>query len=129
MTPRIAEELELLRLHYTFVDHVEANNLHWMRVMPVRMPENCLPDRTEVVFAVTQGYPGAEPYGFFIPRTLTVNGGVPKEHGPPHPPPFAGQWRFLSWSPEGWRPTADVQTGSNLWAWVRTFAHRLREGQ
>jgi len=127
--PRIAEELTLLRIHYTAVDHVEANNLHWFRVTSVRMPENCSRNCVDVVLAVTQGYPGAEPYGFFIPRALTVNGVAPTEHGPPHPPPYPGDWRFLSWSPIGWHPTADVQTGSNLWAWVRTFAHRLREGQ
>jgi hypothetical protein len=128
-TARIAEELALLRLHYTTVDHTEANSMRWFRVVPVRMPESCSPDRVEVVFAVTQGYPGAEPYGFYIPRALTVNGAAPNEHGPPHSPPFPGEWRFLSWSPVDWHPTADVQTGSNLWAWVRTFAQRLREGQ
>jgi hypothetical protein len=129
MTPRIAEEFALLRLHYTLVEHAEANGLHWFLVSTVRMPDACSPPAVEAVFAVTQGYPGAEPYGFFVPRALTVNGTPPSEHGPPHPPPFAGDWRFLSWSPVDWRATADVQSGSNLWGWVRSFSQRLREGQ
>ena len=128
MTPRLEEELALLRLHYRRVEHVEANGLHWFLPSTVRMPDTCSPNAVDTVFSVTQGYPGAEPYGFFIPRALTINGSAPNEHGSPHPPPFPGEWRFLSWAPVKWRATADVQSGSNLWGWVRSFAQRLREG-
>lgn len=129
MTRRIVEELRLLRGQYAHVEHAEANDLHWFFVSTVRMPDTCSPAEIEVVFAVTQGYPGVEPYGFFIPHSLTVHGSPPSEIGAPHPPPFPGEWRFLSWSPVDWRATADVQSGSNLWGWVRSFVRRLREGQ
>ena len=126
---RIEAELELLGLHFRHVEHTEASGLHWFRVEGLRTPEGWTPELIHVAFSVTQGYPGAEPYGFFVPADLAQAGAPPSEHQAPHPPPFPGNWRFLSWQPEGWRPTADVQTGSNLWGWVRSFMHRLREGR
>lgn len=128
MNPRIEAELALLRQHYAKVDYLAANAMHWFRVQPLKTPENWSPAETPVVFAVTEGHPGAQPYGFFVPSGLNLNGKPPSENQAPHPPPFEGSWRFLSWQPEGWRPAADVGSGSNLWGWVRSFMHRLREG-
>jgi hypothetical protein len=129
LASRLTEELALLRSNYSAVDYLEANSLHWFQVQDFRMPDACSPNIVPVVFSVTQGYPGGEPYGFFVPRNMTVGGSAPGEAGPPHPPPFSGDWRFLSWSPVGWKPTADIQSGSNLWGWVRSFVQRLREGR
>ena len=126
---RINEELALLRRHYDLVKHIDASDLHWFRVVPVRTAPNWSSDTTEVVFSVTQGHPGAVPYGFYVPTELTYAGNHPDEQPAPHQPPFAGTWRFLSWQAEGWRPTADVTTGSNLWGWVRSFVKRFEEGQ
>lgn len=128
MTPRIEAELALLRRQYRQVDYMAAHAMHWFRVHVLKTPDGWSPDEISVVFAVTEGHPGAPPYGFFVPQGLTRDGTPPSEHGPPHPPPFEGAWRFLSWSPEGWQPSADISGGSNLWGWVRTFMHRLREG-
>jgi len=120
---RIEEELRLLGHHYDDVDRQERGGLQWFRVADLRTPEDWSPGTIDVVFSVTQGYPGAQPYGFFVPVTLMRAGAPPSEHAAPHQPPFPGT------SPVGWRPTADVQTGSNLWGWVRSFVQRLREGQ
>lgn len=128
MTPRIESELALLRQHYHDVEHLAVNAMHWFKVQMVNMPGGWTPAEIPTVFAITEGHPGAEPYGFFVPKTLNLNGTPPSEHGSPHQPPFEGDWRFLSWAPVGWKPTADVKTGSNLWGWVRSFSHRLREG-
>ena len=122
-------ELDLLRLHYQDAVHVETGGLHWFRVGPLRTPDGWSPDDIHTAFSVTQGYPGAAPYGFYVPAALTLNGKPPSEHTAPHQPPFEGKWRFLSWNAVGWKPTADIGSGSNLWAWVRSFNHRLREGQ
>ena len=128
MNERINAEFALLRLHYASVDYLEANAMHWFRVQALKTPENWVPVEISVVFAVTNGYPGVQPYGFFVPKELNLKGKPPSEHDAPHPPPFEGDWRFLSWQPQGWQAIADVRSGSNLWGWVRTFMYRLREG-
>lgn len=131
MNARIETELALLRQHYDKVDYLAAHAMHWFRVQFLKTPEmpgQWSPAEIPVVFAVTEGHPGAQPYGFFVPEALNLNGEPPSEHEAKHQPPFEGKWRFLSWQPEGWRATADVRSGSNLWGWVRTFMHRLREG-
>ena len=128
MTGRIDAELNLLRQHYAKVDYLAANAMHWFRVEVLKTPDEWSPRGIPVVFAVTEGHPGAEPYGFFVPEDLNLKGTPPSGKKVPHPPPFEGRWRFLSWKPEGWHATADVGSGSNLWGWVRSFMHRLREG-
>lgn len=126
---RMEAELDLLRLHYTKVKHVAADGLHWFRVESVRTVQGWSSDATPVVFSVTQGYPAAVPYGFYVPEELSYEKSSPAEHPAPNQPPFPGIWRFLSWQAESWLPTAKVATGSNLWAWVRTFVHRFEEGR
>ena len=129
MKDRIEAELKLLRLHYDKVEHVERGGLHWFRVETVRTADGWSLDHTPAIFSVTQGYPGAAPYGFYVPADLTFKGGPPAEHPAPHQPPFPGTWRFLSWNAENWKPTAVVSTGANLWGWVRSFIQRFREGK
>ena len=126
---RIGAELALLRQRYEAVEHIEALDIHWFRVEAVRTAPDWSLDKTEVVFSVTQGYPGVKPYGFYVPVELTYAGHPPDEHSAPYQPPFAGTWRFLSWDSENWQPTADVTTGSNLWGWVRSFVKRFEEGK
>tara|TARA_R110001606_G_scaffold399304_1_gene584226 strand:+ start:4904 stop:5293 length:390 start_codon:yes stop_codon:yes gene_type:complete len=128
MSARIDAELSLLRQHYADVEHRTENGMHWFSVQFVNAPDGWMPAEVPVIFAVTEGHPGAQPYGFFVPVSLSLNGKPPSENPAPHPPPFKGEWRFLSWQPVDWRPTGDVRTGSNLWGWVRSFHHRLREG-
>lgn len=128
MIERIPEEVALLRLHYEAVEYEEASGQHWFHVSGFRTPKDWSPDVIAVAFSVTPGYPGAQPYGFYVPEGLRYRGQTPAAHRAPHPPPFPGQWIFLSWQPVGWRPAADVRTGSNLWAWVRSFQGRLQEG-
>lgn len=128
MNARIEDELALLRQHYRQVDYLAANSMHWFQVQALKVPEGWSPEKISTVFAVTEGHPGAQPYGFFVPKNLNNGGTPPSENQASHPPPFEGEWRFLSWAPVGWQATADVRSGSNLWGWVRTFAHRLREG-
>jgi hypothetical protein len=125
---RIEAELALLRQHYRQVDYLAAHAMHWFRVHALKVPEGWSHTDIPAVFAVTEGHPGVQPYGFFVPKSLTKGNMPPSEHPAPHPPPFDGAWRFLSWNPVGWQATADISIGSNLWAWARTFVHRLREG-
>ena len=126
---RINEELALLRRHYDAVEYFETSDIHWFRVEAVRTAPSWSSDTTAVAFSVTQGYPGAEPYGFYVPTELMYGGQPPNEHSAQCQPPFSGTWRFLSWSPENWRQSADVTAGSNLWGWVRSFVKRFEEGK
>lgn len=93
----------------------------------MRTPTGWTPEAVPVAFWVTQGYPGVQPYGFFVPAALAFPGDPPVA-GLPQQPPFGGAWRFLSTQPEEWRAGADVRTGSNLWGWVRSFTPRMQEG-
>ena len=93
MNARIESELALLRLHYARVDYLAANAMHWFRVQMLKTPEKWAPADIPVVFAVTEGHPGAQPYGFFVPQELNMDGKSPSEHDAPHPPPFEGKWR------------------------------------
>lgn len=126
---RMEAELDLLRLHYTKIEYVAADGLHWFSVETVRTAPGWSSEATPVAFSVTQGHPGVAPYGFYVPEELSYEMASPADHPAPHQPPFCGVWRFLSWQAEDWRPTANVATGSNLWAWVRTFVHRFKEGR
>lgn len=119
----------MLRRHYDTVEHSEAGGLHWFHISPLITPGHWSPDAIPVVFFVTAGHPGAPPYGFFVPANLKFQNKPPSETGAKHQPPFPGSWRFLSWKAEGWSPAADIAGGSNLWGWVRSFRHRLEEGQ
>ena len=125
---RIEAELALLRQHFEHVEHVLENRMHWFSVQSLKMPEGWTPSRVAVVFSITEGYPGAEPYGFLVPVELSLHGQRLAASGAPHQPPFVGSWVFLSWAPEGWRATAEIHAGSNLLAWVRTFPFRMEEG-
>lgn len=128
MNSRIEAELALLRQQYDAVEHLPVDEMDWFRVQFLRTPKDWSPREIPVAFSVTKGYPGAEPYGFFVPEDLNLNGNPPGESSSSHPPPFDGSWRFLSWSPEGWFAAADMHSGPNLWNWVCTFSRRLQEG-
>lgn len=126
MNARLLAELELLRGHYDAVEFYENGN--WFLVGKYNAPRPWTPNRIDVVFSVTTGYPGAQPYGFFVPASMRHNGRPPTAGSAKATPPFEGDWIFLSWQPNNWRPTADIQTGSNLWGWCRGFQARLAEG-
>lgn len=128
MSPRIKLELELLRVHYSNVTYKERGGSHWFRLGDYPVPTPWAPRPGPVVFSVTSGHPGPEPYGFFVPAALRHHGNPPQTTTPPHQPPFEGAWLFLSWAPVGWRATSDVSSGSNLWGWARSFMARFREG-
>ena len=122
---RLEAELNLLRTHYCAVDHKHEGSLHWIQVKPIHLKDNCALATVAAVFYLTEGYPGTAPYGFFIPANVLCGEKVPKSNNTNYQPPFPGVWRFISWQPTDWRPTADVQGGDNLWGWVRGFKNGL----
>lgn len=134
MTPRIAQELELLRRHYDRVEHVEHAGEDWFRIPDyvIDAAADWGQDQLPVAFKVGAGHPGTAPYGFFVPSGLRFRGQAPQFQDPVSPqPPFPGTtWAHVSWQQDAgqWRPTGDLVTGSNLWNFTRTFRDRFKEG-
>ena len=118
----------MLRKHYTKVDCRFLDGMHWIRVNFLKTPNGWSPNEIPVVFSVTEGYPGVQPYGFFVPVGLTPTGHIPVKSDVSSLNAFKGEWRFLSWTSENWIATHDITSGSNLWNWVRSFVGRLQEG-
>ncbi len=131
MTPRLEAELELLRKYYPTLEFVEQGL--WVRIKEYTVPSgaNWSRSKTDVAFQVPAGYPGTNPYGFYVPSGITCDGRTPTNYQDPaaNRPPFPGTWGVFSWSPaDGWKPTSDIVAGPNLLNFVRTFADRFREG-
>ena len=130
LTPRIEEEIKLLQKYFPRIEFVEQG--WWFRIPDFELqPKNHWnPPRADVVFQAPEAYPGAPPYGIYLPPGLTFDGQAPNNYAAASKPvPFPGTWWVLSWSPEGgWRPTADVTSGPNLLSFVWSFADRFREG-
>jgi hypothetical protein len=126
MTPRLEQELELLRHHYGDTDFDGGSG--WFQIRAYPYPQPCQPVLAPIIFQVSPAFPGANPYGFAIPSGTTFDGRPFSGSPPPSSPPYSGTWLFLSWQPDDWIATADLLTGSNLWGWARGFAARLKEG-
>ena len=130
-TDRLDAELGLLRAAYERVEHWEDGD--WILIAPYSVPPGWTLTEVECVFKVPVGYPGAPPYGFYVPRSLqhSSKGSLGNYQAAPSPaPPFPGEWAMFSWGqrPGGWLPGSTVRNGSNLLNYARTFADRLREG-
>lgn len=133
MQDRIRQELELLRVSFSSLEYAEAGR--WVRLPAYVIPGNPVGwnrTETQAVFQIPVEYPGAPPYGIYVPMGIRFNGNLPGNYAEPAPnqPPFAGQWGIFSWTTlDGkWFPAASPTAGHNLSNWVRGFADRFREG-
>lgn len=126
---RIGAEVALLQRAFPGVEHRES----WVRIPGVTLPPGWAPNAVDVCFQISDAFPGAPPYGIFVPAGLRFNGGMPQNYTEPagSQPPFGGVWGVFSWSvADGadWRPTASVEHGVNLLQWARGFSQRFAEG-
>jgi hypothetical protein len=131
MTERIDQEVGLLKKYYPTLE-VSADKM-WILIPNYQLPTN-MGWNKEVIPVAAQfpnGFPGAAPYGIYVPSDLLINEEVPTnfEKKANQIPPFSGEWGIFSWSPETWRPTADVLTGSNMAIFARSFLDRFKEGK
>jgi hypothetical protein len=131
MEERIDKELALLRSRFPEVEYKQEGQ--WFRIPSYPLPEGWNRSATDVAFQIPQGYPGAQPYGFYVLSGLLFQEARPDNYTEPAPaqPPFPGPWGMFSWSPVPgqWRATADLSTGSNLLNWAMGFADRFRLGK
>lgn len=131
MIERINQELELLRLYFPEVEYVEAGQWVLIRKYPTPDRHSWDPKNPDVCFQIPIGYPGTPPDWFHVTAGITCNGQKPGSYTEPanHTPPFPGKWGSFSWHMElNWRPTADINSGSNLLNFARTFTDRFQEG-
>lgn len=126
--PRVNDELEHLQRHFDGVECIEDNGSYWLRVPGLVLESYCAPADIPIVFSLTKGFPGAPPYGFFVPANTTRHGKPVADQAPPAQPPFVGDWRFVSHQPVSWRPAASVTNGDNLWGWVRSIRDCIGHG-
>jgi len=129
-TPRLTEELELLRRHFPGLEYIEAGA--WVRIPGFKRAKGWQPAESDIAFQVPAGFPATPPYGFYVPAGTRFNGAMPGSYAEPADPcpPFPGSWGKFSWQPEGadWQPKASTADGSNLLSWVRGFIARFQEG-
>jgi len=130
VTPRLQEEIELLRRHFPGLEFIDEGG--WVRIPAFKRPAGWTPPESDVAFQVPPAFPATPPYGFYVPTGPSFNGTAPSNYAEPADPrpPFAGSWGKFSWQPEGgdWQPKATVGGGSNLLSWVRGFVARFAEG-
>ena len=132
MKERIDKELALLRQHFPNLEYRADGQ--WVRVPSYPLPEGWTPSSPDVAFQIPIGFPGAPPYGFYVPSGIQFRGKQPLNYKDPSSvqPPFGGSWGLFSWSTvDGqWRATAepDPARGYTLVAWVKGFAVRFAEG-
>jgi len=131
MQERIKEELTIIRQWFPDAEYHEEG--HWIRIPSYSLREGWSQSSTEVAFQVPVSYPGTPPYGIYVPAGLQFQNSRPNNYTEPagNQPPFSGTWGIFSWSPADgqWRPTADIEKGSNLLNWVLGFADRFSEGK
>ncbi len=128
MRKRIEDELNLLRKSYSGIEYEPDG--HWVKIPNYVLPAGWTPKQIEVVFQIPQGYPGAHPYGIYVPSGLSYKGVRPNNYTQPanNHPSFEGVWGVLSWQQENWNPAPEITPGSNLLSWVRGFSARFNEG-
>ena len=124
-------EAELAFLRSVFPTLVAKGN--WILLPSFPLPTGWGRPSIDVAFLVPDGFPGAPPYGIYVPAGIRFRGTVPQSYTEPasSQPPFGGAWGMFSWSiAEGgdWRPTRSVAHGPNLLRWVRSFTQRFLEG-
>ena len=132
MNDRIKQELELLKKEYPNLEFKEEGQ--WIFLPEYRLPIDIWnKDSTAVCFQIPAAYPGEAPYGFFIHSDLVTkdtNEKPTNAYTDPATTSFDGSWGKFSWQhDESWRPTSDLNSGSNLLNFVRSFQDRLKEGK
>lgn len=126
---RIVAEDDLLRRLFPEMEVREG----WRRIPEITLPSGWNRADTDVVFQISDAFPGTPPYGIYVPAGLRYNGQMPANYTEPagSAPPFAGAWGMFSWSVadgNDWRPTVSVEKGVNLLQWVRGMSQRFAEG-
>lgn len=130
MTPRVEQELVLIRQYFPEAEYLESGS-GWVRLPEFNFPADIWSKNiADVCFQIPNAYPGQAPYGFYVKEGLRPKGNnaLPSNYTETSEPPFGGIWGKFSWQIDGkWEATADVQGGSNLISFIWSFKDRLKE--
>lgn len=132
MVDRIWEEITLIKKYYNNLEHDESRR--WIIIHDYFLPKNMQWNKNviDVCFIIPNGYPGTSPYGIYVSSDLRYDEEVPNNINPnlKDKPPFPGNWVLLSWTPtDRWNPNAEIQKGSNMLNFVRSFYDRFKSGR
>jgi len=127
---RIDDELVLLRSRFADTEYRPEGR--WVRIPIWNLPAGWSSLSIPLVFLIPVEYPGAPPYGIYVPSGMRFNGNVPNNYTDTAPtqPPFGGTWGIFSWTTQDgvWHAAADLSKGSNLLNWVLGSQRRFEEG-
>jgi hypothetical protein len=125
---RLDEEIALVRTAYP--ELVLHEDSLWALIREYPVPDGIwTAPMAEVAFQFPPNLPGQQPYGFWIrPGLGLLGGGVINNYTYPVTTPFGDGFGQFSWAPEIWAPKADVQAGTNMLDFVRSFSRRLEQG-
>ena len=129
MKERLEKEVALLQKQYPAVRHDQ--NLDWVIVEDLPLPDEYNRDTTGVLIFVPSGYPETPPDNFWVPSGLRLaNDGQPDAFNPSHRTHEGEEWDRFSWhEDDGWAPSEDVEDGSNLLTFMQTVEKRLKEAE
>ena len=132
MIERLKEELNLIRKYIPNV--ILSPCKKWIYIPHYKLPKGRNWNMAEISICINipNGFPGAMPYGIYVPTDLRCNNQLPGSFQPNanNKPPLQGNWGMLSWSPAPgqWKPSAEISKGSNLYNFIMTFKDRFNEG-
>ena len=128
MTLRVQAELALLLQAFPNMSYRDEGC--WVYLPSYPLPQGWNRLATDVAFQISDGYPAAPPYGFYVPSWIQFEGVTPNNYtdAASNQPPFGETWGIFSWTPIEWKPTGGARRGSNILQWARGFADRFDEG-
>jgi len=129
MTQRFQDELALVRQRYPGAQNGE----NWVLIPSYTLPVGRFNlATTPLMFIVPVGYPSTGPDNFFVDVNLRLlDGSMPpafnaNSNSSTGPAPIGGNWGWFSWHPQGWRPSAQLQSGDNLLTFISSAGACLR---
>lgn len=132
MTDRIDKEIELLKKYHP--DLQLSPDRIWVLIPDYIIPPGIGWNKESIPLVVQfpNGFPGASPYGFYVPSDILNNNEIPEsfQQKANNVPYFPGEWAMFSWQIDtGWFATADIELGSNMAMFVRTIIDRFKQGK
>jgi Prokaryotic E2 family E len=131
MTERLEKELALLRAVFPDSEFHDVEG-GWFHIQHYTVQfGGWTQSEVAVCFHVPDGYPGVNPYAFWVSPPLRLAGTNRRpvnDYLEPSRTPFPGIWGKFSWTPvDPWCPGAEPGSGSNLLNFVLSFRDRFRE--
>ncbi len=128
MNERIKKELEILKKEFGDLEYKDG----WIFINNFKISSNAWNrDIVNICFQIPIGYPGEPPYAFYVPRGIRIKANeqsIPGSYTEPVSTPFGNEWGKFSWVQDNsWKPTSDINSGSNLLNFVRSFKERFKE--